>query len=234
MSSRKRNNLAVTSVYEERALAAHQVQKWPASKFTLQALRTAAALMQFMTFEAIANFMAVLAIGISTGKKSAPASVRPLHSAETDFLLEQDTILNPKTGEIRTRSNVFSASLDRFTLTPRLLGAIVGEECVVDKSSSGWQLVRALKDLRDGLTHPRIPPQSEQTKITSRDVFDGAQAVYWYLREIEALLIKVQANPEGWLLTTWMMLYHSRASAGFPEKEFQAAYPRPPAISNMD
>lgn len=222
------HNMAVTSTYEERALSQKQDQKWPASPFTLSALRTSAGLMQFMTFEAIANFMAAIAVGVSDGVPGAPNSARSLHAAERDFLLEQVTELNPRTGEVITRNGAFATSLDRLTTTPRLLGAIVGVDCKVEKGGEGWQRVRDLKELRDGWTHPRIHTRAEPTSV---NVFRGGEALYWYLNQLEPLLIRVRASPQAWLTTTWLTLDHLRASAGYAQKQFDKRYPKPAALS---
>ena len=227
------NNLAVASVYEERALAHQELQKWPASPFTLRALCSAAALMQFMTFEAVANFMAVLAAAISTGGLGAPPRTRSLHSTELDFLLEQKTSLDPMTGKIATRPRAYAASLDRLATTPRLLGAIVGQERVVDKGGEGWQLICELKDLRDRLTHPQVneQPERETMIVGPTHVFRGARALYWYLQQIEPLLVSMQGSPDGWIATTWITLDHLRASAGYSKELFLASYPAPAAIA---
>jgi len=227
------NNLAVLAEHEQAALAA----KAPghvstASPFTLAALRTSTALVQFTALEALLSLMAELAMAVVDGTSGGPTCVGTLHMVERDFLSEEETYFDAKKGVVSSRAGKFTNTMDRFVAVPTLLGRVLGVTVTIDKSGKGWQSLQALKELRDRLTHPKVATTSDgkPAPVSAAEVYAGASALHWYLKTLEPVLQQANADPDGWLKILWLTLHHVRASANVSEREFQQRFPTPTGI----
>jgi hypothetical protein len=214
----------------------------------LIALRSSIIILQFTMLETIVNFLSELIIQTNKGLKGAPKVVNSLSQAEIDFLAEQRTFIETKTGELKIKSQIFVSTLDKLTIVPFLFSKLHGINFRLKKSDKGWQNVVRLKELRDQLTHVKLNFSSLTTKeltksdvassITDKDLFCGFEALRWYLLQIIDLLFKIYKQEfkkliEGFYVldfSCWTMLAKLCKKCKISEKTFQREHKRPTLI----
>ena len=174
----------------------------------------------------------------------------PLSQVEIDFLREQRTFLDARTGDVRVQNAAYSSTLDKLSIVPSLFAKAYGHSFRLDKSGSGWDKIRDLKKLRDALTHIRLDlsPFSGKEEagldldnirpavvINSKDLFSGSEAVKWYAQQIKEVCLEV-AIPEFKGIMNLMMflefmcymhLINLRESCGLTEKQLEKMHPMP-------
>ena len=220
---------------------------------TARALRTSILVLQFSTLETTSNFLAELTIETNKGLEGSPEIVSRLTQAEIDLLAEQRTYVDIVTGEVKSNSSNYIATMDKLAIVPLLFGRLHGKRYRLDKSVKGWQNILKLKEVRDKFIHYRINISSmtkigpdfkkiiPTIKIENKDLFVGAESIQWYQQQIVILLRQVYKNSNQLALAflnnqmialemvCWMMLSKLYKSAGISDKEFARDYP-PPAI----
>jgi hypothetical protein len=220
------------------------------SGITVRALSSSIVVLQFTTLEAIVNSIAEAVVHVHGQIEGATKVRAALSQVELDFLVEKRTLFDPRSAKVVVQNNAYSSTLDKLSIVPTLLAKAFGQSFVIDKSGSGWQKVRELKDLRDALTHVRLdrllPIESKNVKpdvnnvpsavpITNKQLFSGSEAIRWYSREIKNLceetalkeFVAFGSSAAIWEVFCYLHMLNLHESCGLTKKEFAKLYPSP-------
>ena len=216
-----------------------------------RALKTAIITLQFGLLEAISNVLAQIAIKTNEKVRGAPKAKSSLSQVEVDLLAEQRSYFDPRTGSLKVNEPAFVPILDKLAITPALFGKLYGHEFRLDKRSFGWQKIKQLKECKDRLVHFQVAesssslpeqlfnPTTDQVKpsyiIKNTDIFEGSEAIRWYIKQIIEMLENISKVKHSQLIniffaaeyTNWMVLLNFHRSCGISEKEFSRDYPPP-------
>lgn len=224
------------------------------SPISVRAFKSSIILLQFSFLEALANVLAGLQIKTMEGISGAPEITSSLTQVELDYLSEQRTSVDDKTGALKVNSRVFISTLEKLAIVPLLLGKLHGCPFRLDKNCKGWQSVQHLKETRDKLVHFKLDDTWRQldadsplnldnikptVTIQTKDLFAGGLALRWYVQQIKVLLKQIyKDNQEPLLLhftmlelICWMMLMNLYEDCGISENKFNQEYPMPKGIN---
>ena len=216
------------------------------SPISVRALKTAIIFLEFNALETLANFFAEVTLQTNLQTTDTASTSKNLSQVEIDFLSEQRTSLDVKTGNLKVSKSAFVPTLDKISIVPLELFKLHGIEFKINKGDQGWQKLLKLKEQRDRLTHPRIDlsllnPDEEYNLdlnnikpaviIESQDIFDGSEAIYWYINQLKPHLYAIEKKKFYALQTLevmcLLMMMNLRESCGISESEFGKKYPLP-------
>jgi hypothetical protein len=218
------------------------------SSITVRALKTSIIVMQFNIVESLCNFLGELVVSINDGIGGAPKRERALTVLEIDWLMERKSYFDVRSASIRQRDNAFAATLDKIVITPILFAKMHRTTFRVNKGVVGWEKVIGLKNLRDRLTHFRLSELDladergqmlsiDQVKptivIESKTLFAGAEAIRWYLGEIEELLHAIRRPEYDIMLKdilflraiNYLVMLNLYKNCGISDKVFDKRFP---------
>jgi hypothetical protein len=228
----------------------NKTDKLSGSPISVRALKTSIILLQFSALETIANFLSGLAIRINSGIPGAPDVNTPLTQVEIDFLKEERTYLDTGTGALKLSGSVFVSTLDKLAMAPLLLGRLHDQNYRLDKGGNGWRSIQRLKEIRDQLTHFKLDGTLMEgdesisldldnvkpaVTIKNRDIFNGGEAMKWYIQQVIDLLSSMYTERHWQLVTrfqilqfmNWMALLNLYKSCSISDEVFNRDYPRP-------
>ncbi|MBU1709589.1 MAG: PilZ domain-containing protein [Proteobacteria bacterium] len=212
-----------------------------------KSLRTAIISMQFNFLEALANALAVIALEANRKTAGAPGIKEPLSQIEIEFLAEKRSFLDSKTATLMTATMPLVPAIDRLGTIPVLLAKTFGISFQINKIHAGWQKIVKLKNMRDKLTHSFIagafsPGKEQRTDgrnylnlfiaIQNRHLFEGSEAIRWYIQRVIMLLKQASVSEHQQLLNIlsaadyshWLIQLALYKSCGISDKDFNRTY----------
>lgn len=172
--------------------------------FLLRAYKTSIVTLTFSVIEAYYNFVAQLTLFLN--QTNDENITKSLTQVEIDFLLEQTTYIDLKSGQSKTKNATYSGILDKLNVIPRIFARIHSKSFVLDKSNNDWQKLVKLKNIRDEITHVKfdtervfkfdIGPKSISRlapyySITDIDIFNGINAIRKNIDNVNSLIEEV-------------------------------------------
>lgn len=233
------NNLSVT--------LSKEVEERGTEGITSRALKTSLVMMIFNSIEAYCNFTSQLIFHISTQDSTYKNKIS---QAEIDFLLEQETFLDTRTGNLKIRRNAYFSILDKMTITPMIFAKIHGGSFKLDKSSEKWRRFVKFKESRDESTHIKFDitqintdfnqnnllNQSPVYQINNFDLFYGIDSIREYVFTFNEIIRKYYPSNALLMgvidLLYWMNMMNLRDVCGIDEKVFEQL--RTPPVNSKD
>ncbi|WP_127491297.1 hypothetical protein [Paenibacillus glycanilyticus] len=234
------NNLSVTFSEESEENGNESI--------TSRALKTSIVMLTFNSIEAFCNFMSQLVVQISISDESFS---NKLTQTEIDFLLEQETYLDTRTGNLKINKNKYFSITDKLAIVPLLFAKIHGDSFRLDKGNEQWRSFIKYKEIRDNSTHIKfdiakiaenlvitndLNKQSPAYYIHVKELFFGIVSIREYIFTFNSIIMQYYTSQKLFLgvidLFYWMVLLNLKKACAITDNEFSKL--RTPPVNSKD